>query len=212
QQATLEVLEAEERERRRIAADLHDGVGQLLSAALLNLNQTRSLTEESSEARKLLERSLAIVGESYDEMRSLSHQMMPNALLKSGLASSVKEFLSKIDGEKMKVGLDVVGLNERLDPQIETSLYRVIQEAVTNVVKHAEATRLSIQMFRDEEGITATIEDNGKGFDPTQKELSEGVGMKNIFSRINLLGGHLEVDSAPGRGTFILVQIPNKKG
>lgn len=207
QQAVRDVLEAEERERRRIASDLHDGVGQMLSAALLNLNQTRDHTEEMSTARHMVDRTLALVGETYDEMRSISHQMMPNALLKAGLGSSVKEFVSKIDGEKMRVSLDVVGFQDRLDEQTETTLYRIIQEAVNNVVKHAGASRLNIQLVKDEEGITATVEDNGRGFDMGERRHFEGVGLKNIASRVSLLNGTMEVDSAPGRGTLLVVQI-----
>lgn len=206
--AVQEVLEAEERERRRIASDLHDGVGQMLSAALLNLNQTREHTPQSSKARDMLDRTLALIGETYDEMRTISHQMMPNALLKSGLASSVKEFVSKIDGEKMRVSLDVVGFQDRLDQQVETTLYRIIQEAVSNVVKHADASRLSIQLVNDEEGITVTVEDNGCGFELEKRTYSDGVGLKNIASRVNLLNGTLEMESAPHKGTVLVVQIP----
>ncbi|HMR17965.1 MAG TPA: tetratricopeptide repeat protein, partial [Sphingobacterium sp.] len=185
--AAQEVLEAEERERRRIASDLHDGVGQMLSAALLNLNEAYDKSPEGSETRNATEKALTLLGESYDEMRSISHQMMPNALLKAGLASSIREFVERIDSPKMKVVLDIVGLDERLDEQTETVLYRVIQEAVNNVLKHAAASRLTIQLARDKDGVALTIEDNGRGFHVAEMAEFSGIGLRNIQSRIAML-------------------------
>lgn len=141
-------------------------------------------------------------------MRSISHQMMPNALLKAGLATSIKEFLDPIDGKNIKVYLNVSGLNERLDQQLETVLYRAIQEAVNNVVKHAGATRLTIQILKDEEGLSVSIEDNGGGFDSSSAGYEEGIGLKNIRSRVALLRGSVDVDSAVGRGTVVVIYIP----
>lgn len=207
-QAAQEVLQAEERERRRIATDLHDGVGQMLSAALLNLNEAHNRSPEGSATKDATEKALALLGESYDEMRSISHQMMPNALLKAGLASSIREFVEKIDSPKMKAVLDVVGLDERLDEQTETILYRIIQEAVNNVVKHAEASKLTIQLTRDKDGIALTIEDNGIGFHTSGISDFSGIGLRNIQSRIAMLNGTVDIDSAPGRGTLLAIHVP----
>lgn len=209
EKATRDVLDAEERERRRIAGDLHDGVGQTLSAALLNLNYLyKSVAEGKAPDPQLIDTALGLVKDSYQEMRSISHQMMPNALLKAGLATSIKEFLDPIDGKNIKVYLNVSGLNERLDQQLETVLYRAIQEAVNNVVKHAGATRLTIQILKDEEGLSVSIEDNGGGFDPSSAGYEEGIGLKNIRSRVALLRGSVDVDSAVGRGTVVVIYIP----
>jgi len=211
EQETRAVLDAEERERRRIAGDLHDGVGQLLSAALINLAYlNKGITQGNPPDTSVMDNALQLVKDSYDEMRSISHQMMPNALLKAGLASSIKEFLDKIDGKQIKVYLDVVGLDERLDDQTETVLYRAIQESVNNVVKHAGATKLTIQLVKDEGGITVTVEDNGKGFDAASSDYAEGIGLKNIRSRVALLNGATYIDSSPGRGTVLIIQVPAK--
>lgn len=205
--ATKAVLDAEERERRRIATDLHDGVGQLLSAALMNLNGFISSFSTPKENEKVtLEKSLALVNESYDEMRSISHQMMPNALLKAGLATAIREFLSKIDENQIKINLNISGFNERLEDQVETVLYRVIQECVNNVIKHAKASTLSIQLFKDEEGISLAIEDNGLGFN--QNMVTEGIGVSNIKSRVLFLNGTVEYDSKPNKGTLVNIFIP----
>jgi two-component system NarL family sensor kinase len=208
QEATRKVLLAEEQERRRIAGDLHDGIGQMLSASLLNLNQVKELTGEHSSTRQALERSLALLSESYDEMRSISHQMMPNALLKAGLGTSVREFIEKINNPDLQISLAVVGFSDRIDEQVETVLYRVIQEAVNNVIKHAEASKLSIQLTHDEDGIDLTIEDDGKGFEKMSIANFDGIGIRNIQSRITLLNGTLEIDTSPGKGTLLAIHIP----
>lgn len=205
--ATKAVLDAEERERRRIATDLHDSVGQMLSATLMNLNGfAANMGNIPVDDRNNLEKSLALLNESYDEMRSISHQMMPNALLKAGLTTAVREFLSKIDESQLKINLAIAGFSHKLDDKLETVLYRVIQESVNNVIKHAKATRLSLQLNKDEEGISITIEDNGVGFEPNKNK--DGIGLNNIKSRINFINGTVEYDSSPGKGTFVNIFIP----
>lgn len=205
---TRETLDAEERERRRIGHDLHDGVGQLLSAALMNLNILADRLDSSDEVRDLADKSIGLVSESYDEMRSISHQIIPNALLKAGLASAIKEFVNKIDSSHLKVSLEITGLSERLDDQTETVLYRVIQETVTNVIKHAGADLLTIQLVKDDDGISLTIEDNGKGFDSARMNEFKGTGLSNIQSRIALLKGTVEFDTKPGSGTLVAIHVP----
>lgn len=208
QEAARAVLVAEERERRRLASDLHDGVGQMLSAALINLNHAYERQEQDTEARQLTARSLSLLNDGYDEMRSLSHRVMPKALIKEGLPLAVKDLLYKINGAGLQTSLDVAGFSERLPQQTETILYRVIQEAVNNVIKHAAATRLSVQLMKDEEGVAVNIEDDGKGFEPALLRKSEGIGIKNILSRLSLLKGTVDIDAAPGRGTLVAVFIP----
>jgi signal transduction histidine kinase len=134
--------------------------------------------------------------------------MMPNALLKSGLSSAVKEFIEKIDTRVLRISLHSEGLNERLDSNVETVLYRVIQECVNNVIKHAGASQLDIALIRDEDGISATIEDNGKGFDASDTNRFNGLGLKNIQTRIGYLKGTVEFDAAPGRGTLVAIHVP----
>ncbi|GAB1463177.1 tetratricopeptide repeat-containing sensor histidine kinase [Pedobacter sp.] len=205
--ASKAVLDAEERERRRIAGDLHDGVGQMLSAALMNLNGLFSKLNLPNDTNLQAEKALALVNESYDEMRSISHQMMPNALIKSGLASAVKEFIGKLDKDKLKVTLETAGLNQRLDEQTETVIYRIIQETVTNVVKHANASKLDIQIIKDDDGIAFTIEDNGKGFN--KNDVKAGIGLSNIYSRVEFLKGTVDIDSTEGKGTLVAIHLPN---
>jgi two-component system NarL family sensor kinase len=210
EEAALAVLKAEERERTRIAADLHDGVGQILSAALLNLNQVnRSVESGELPSPEVMKNAIGLVKDSYNEMREISHQMMPNALLKAGLAYSIREFINKVSNERLKIHLDIVGFQTRLDQQTEIMLYRSIQEAVNNVIKHAEANRLSIQLVNDKDGISVSIEDNGKGFNARGHSQQDGIGLKNMRSRIALLKGSIEIDSTVGKGTVLMINIPS---
>lgn len=207
--ATRAVLEAEEKERQRIAKDLHDGVGQIMSAAKMNLSAFENeLAFQNEEQRLKFEKIISLVDESCKEVRSVSHNMMPNALLKSGLASAIREFTDKIDDKVIKIDLYSEGLNERLDTNVETVLYRVIQECVNNVIKHARANHLDISLIRDNDGISATVEDNGRGFDMADGAKFEGLGLKNIRTRVEYLKGTVEYDSKPGKGTLVAIHVP----
>jgi signal transduction histidine kinase len=149
-----------------------------------------------------------MVDDAVREVRSVSHNMMPNALIRFGLAKAVREFIDKIAATgALKVDLQIVGLNDRLESTTETVLYRVMQETVSNIIKHAAATTISIQLIKDDESLTMMIEDNGKGFDT--KKISEfgGIGLKNIISRVEYLNGTVDFDSFPGRGTTVIVEL-----
>ena len=206
------VLEAEETERRRIGADLHDGVGQLLTVARLNLEALgEALPPARPGAEDLLANALSVVDESFREVRSISHNLLPNALLKRGLVLAVRDFLEKVSpGGRLKINLEVVGLDTgpRLPPTVESVLFRVIQELVQNILKHAQATELTLQLIRHPDELTVLVEDNGVGFDPAALGPDAGIGLKNIESRMAYLGGRAEFDSAPGRGTTVTLEVP----
>lgn len=207
--ATKAVIEAEEKERKRIAGDLHDGVGQMMSAARMNLSAIQSgLPFTTAEQKNSFEKVVRLIDESCREVRTVSHNMMPNVLTKTGLASAVKEFLDKIDKRIIKINFFSDGLDEKIDSNVETVLYRVIQECVNNTLKHAQATMLDISLVKDAEGISATIEDNGKGFDTSDATKFNGIGLKNIQSRIIYLKGTVEWDSIIGKGTVVTINIP----
>jgi signal transduction histidine kinase len=205
------VLEAEEKERIRIARDLHDGVGQLLSAARMQVSGLDHLVKDANESNKSsFQNALKLLDDSVKEVRGVSHSMIPNALLRSGLVAAVREFVDRLSNERMKIDLQIVGLQERLEPQMETVLYRVLQEIVSNTVKYSQAQNLSIQLIRHEQEITLMVEDNGKGFNVAEVMNSEkaGIGIKNIISRVNYLNGEVIFDSSPNNGTTITVEIP----
>ncbi|RYF90380.1 MAG: sensor histidine kinase, partial [Chitinophagaceae bacterium] len=206
--AARAVIIAAEEERQRIARDLHDGVGQMMSAAKMNLSAFESHVPEISQHQTSFNRIIGLVDESCREIRHVSHNMMLNTFTKKNLAEALRDFINKIDVNALNIHLYTEGLEQKLDANTETMLYRIIQECVNNVIKHAEATTLDITMIKDEDGISATIEDNGKGFDTTDKERTNGIGLKNIHTRVEYLKGTIDIDSAPGRGTVISLQIP----
>jgi len=207
--ATKAVLEAEEAERQRIAKDLHDGVGQMMSAAKMNLSAYESEVQFTNpEQRNSFDKIIQLVDESCKEVRSVSHNMMPNALLKNSLASAVREFIDKLDQRTLQVHLYTEGLDERLDSNVETVLYRIIQECVNNVIKHSGASTLDISVVKDKDGISATVEDNGKGFDTTDKTKFDGIGLKNISTRVEYLKGTVDFDSTIGKGTLVAIHVP----
>jgi two-component system, NarL family, sensor kinase len=210
--ATINVINAEEKERKRIASDLHDGVGQLMTAAWLNMQaigeKTKSLDAETAQ---LLSKTMHLVDESCKEVRAVSHNMMPNALLKKGLVNAIREFISQINLKSTKINLHTEGLNAPLPSHIETILYRVIQESVNNVVKHANATSLDISIIKDESGLDLMIEDNGKGFNFEEANKKDGIGLQNIKSRIEYLQGSVEWSSSENNGTVVAIHIPESK-
>jgi two-component system, NarL family, sensor kinase len=210
EQKNKAIIEAEERERIRIAKDLHDGVGQMVSALKLQMSSLETGVEfKSEEERNRYIDMIAFVDETVKEVRSVSHSMMPNALIRSGLSSAVREFVQRISStDKLKVDLEIVGLNDRLEQTTETVLFRVLQEIVSNIVKHANANHVTIQLIRHDHEITLMVEDNGKGFDTSKIQEFEGIGLKNLFSRVEFLNGTIHFDSNPGRGTTVTVDIP----
>ena len=142
------------------------------------------------------------------EVRAVSHNMMPTALLKNNLPDAINEFISKLDNRALKVHLHSEGFNEPINSSIESVLYRVLQECVNNVIKHANADVLDISLVKEPNEIIATIEDNGQGFETSSNAGKDGIGLKNIFTRIEFLKGTVDLSSAPGRGTQIAIYVP----
>jgi len=210
QQAVLteSILQAEETERRRFAADLHDGLGQILTAARYNLSGIADELHWNEEDKTVLDKTIALINEGCKEVRTVSHNILPNTLLKNGLSHAVKDFLDRIDQKKLIVHYSATGLEEKLHTQTEIIIYRMIQESVNNVIKHANATKLDISLILDASGFSMSIEDNGKGFNLHQVEQAKGMGLKSIKTRTAYLKGSLEIDTSPGKGTLISLHIP----
>ncbi|MBL7912072.1 MAG: sensor histidine kinase [Bacteroidia bacterium] len=203
------IIEAEEKERRRIAQDLHDGVGQILSAAKLNLSGIEGQIKlENPEQKEAFKNAMDLIDDSVKEVRAVSHNMMPNTLIKLGLASAIREFITKIGNvPNLKIDLEIVGLDKRIDENTETVLYRVIQEIVANIIKHAKATEISLQLIKHEKELSIIVEDNGVGFDTSKINSFEGIGLKNIISRIEFINGSVHFDSTINRGTTVVIEV-----
>ncbi len=208
QMASEAVIAAEEYERKRIAGELHDGIGQMFSVVKMNLSGIADRTEISGEDKNLLDKTIKLVDESCREVRSISHQMMPNVLNETGFTAAINQFVDKIDSHRLDVTLDITGFETKIPGNVEAVVYRIVQECVNNVIKHAKASHLDIQIHNEGDHISATIEDNGTGFDTSLLETSGGIGVKGMIARVEFLGGKMEYDSAPGKGTVVVIHIP----
>ena len=210
EQRSKAVLEAEEHERQRIAKDLHDGLGQTLSSVKLNLSTIqKNISNLSEQQQNMLGNAITMVDDSVKEVRTISHNMMPNMLIKKGLVNAVRDFVDKLSGTSLKIDLETTGLNERLDSSTESIVFRVLQELVNNIIKHANANHITIQLLKYDNELTLMIEDNGQGFDVQQTLNSDrGIGLKNIISRIEFLKGQTHFDSTVSKGTTVSIEIP----
>jgi two-component system, NarL family, sensor kinase len=200
------VMEAEENERSRVAKDLHDGIGQLLSVAKLTLSAIE--VNGDQEPAKLLNNSMQIIDQAAKEVRSISHNMMPAALLEIGLDAALRDLFAKINESKLlRVNLDARGFENRLPSSVEIAVYRVIQEVINNMIKHSKADTIDVKLVRANDAVNLYIADNGVGFEKDLIAKSKGIGWKNILSRISMLNGQIEVDTQPGSGTNVNIQF-----
>ncbi len=202
-------IQSQERERKRFAQDLHDGMGQLISSLRLMINQVdRNLSLE--ERVLLMERSENILSEMHKEIRSIAFNLMPQTLIQFGLVPALNEMALRVNETKtVLVTISSFDMPDRLQEVQEISLYRILQEWISNVMKHADASKIEVQIVGHEDEIAITIEDNGKGFDQNKLQQGKGNGWKNIQSRIHLIKGSVEIDSnANHRGTTLLIKVP----
>ncbi len=207
--AAKSILEAEEKERSRIAKDLHDGVGQMMSAARMNLSAfSNNVQLHNADQQHSLNNIITLVDDSCKEVRAVSHSMMPQVLISKGLPQAVEELISKINTHLLQINFHYEGFGQRPEGNTETILYRVLQECINNTLKHANAKHLDISLVKDSESINITMEDDGKGFDAGLSVQKDGIGLKNIISRIRFLKGTVDFDTAPGKGTSIVIHVP----
>ena len=195
---SLAVMDAQENERRHISADLHDGVGQMLSAATIQLNQ-----QGLPGQRKLQE----LLDKAYTELRYLSHQITPEIVLQHGLENAIRETIGNLNdvGKQPHFTL-YTHIEQPLHHTIAAlCLYRCFQECCTNVIKHAKATQVAVHLNATEETVELMMEDNGIGFN--KAALPNGLGLQNIRNRIAVFNGALIADSLPGKGTTIIIHI-----
>lgn len=206
--AAKAVISAEENERARMSQNLHDGLGQLLSAAKMNLQAAVDHLPVQEKSGKIYANALQLVDDSITEMRSISHQMVTNNVMRKGLANALKDLIEKIESNKLSVTLEVNGLLEMINPEIQIIVYRILQESIHNIVKHAEASRIRIELTSDKQQLRARIADNGKGFDIALLKSHRGIGLDNIETRVKFLKGSFNITSIPGRGTTIDLAVP----
>ncbi|MET4074338.1 two-component system NarL family sensor kinase [Hymenobacter sp. UYCo722] len=200
------VLQGQEEERRRLARDLHDGLGGMLSTVKHYLAAARSRAALPEEATTLVTQSIEHLDSSIGELRRVARNLMPEALLAFGLAQALQDLCATTQqAGDLRVQLHLHGLETRLPQTLEVELYRLVQELLNNVLKHAQAQEVLVQLMRHGPELHLVVEDDGRGFDPTVA--GTGVGMRSVQARARYLGGTLEVQSAPGQGTSIGLEL-----
>jgi signal transduction histidine kinase len=206
--AVRRVVEAQELERARLARELHDETGQALTSILLGLKPLEQQAE-SDEAREAVASVRELVVSTLQNVRRLAVELRPSALDDFGLVAAVERLTDTFREQSgLTVDLETQLGEERLPPEAETTLYRVIQEALTNIVKHSGASRVSVLLQRQSGKVIAIVEDDGSGFDPSSTR-EDAVGLAGMRERVSLAGGRLQVESSPGSGTTLVAEVPS---
>jgi len=199
------VIASQEEERKRFAADLHDGFGQMISA--LRLSLSREKVDDGT-----LHHALDVLNDMNVEIRNIAFNLMPQVLMKSGLAEALKEFALRINRTgSVSVSVQTFDLDSDMPAEHRIALYRICQEWVNNVIKYSGGNQISIQLVKHPEELVLTIEDNGSGFDPNSLMESQGNGWKNINSRLHMIKGAIEIDTQKHRqGTTLVITVPQQ--
>ncbi|CAM3601760.1 ATP-binding protein [Elizabethkingia occulta] len=200
------LLEGQEQERGRLARDLHDGLGGLLSGtkhqlSYLDPHQSENIEEGISKSIKQIDGAV-------EELRRVAHNLMPDLLVKYGLEVAIQEFASRISNNALDIHTEFINYSNSLSEEKQLIIYRIIQELVNNAIKHADASEIIIQISQEENMLNLTVEDNGKGFDHKGLNVKKTAGFHNIESRVQFLKGTMNIISELNIGTSIELQIP----
>ncbi len=206
-------LEVQEVERVRIAKDLHDEVGAMLSVTKMSFNQLLRKIDNAEDLATMGKQTRELLEQSISQVRRISKELVPSTLEEFGLISSVDEFIQKVHLASTMAfvfsheGIDV---KHRFDRKIELTIYRLIQELVNNALKHAEATEITLLLTTKDNKIIFTFTDNGKGFnfEAVRSDKKSGLGLRNMASRLNVLNGLIDIKSVLGQGTQTTIEIP----
>ena len=208
---TRQIVSAQEEERYRIARELHDGAGQSLTALKISLELVQAdLPPELLSLHQSLQEAISLVGETEQQVRLVVHGLRPPALDMLGLNLALEDLCYEF-ARRTKLVVDYTGADAPVLPgAITINLYRLLQEALTNVAKHAQASHVWVTLHCDSDTVTLSVEDDGRGFDAGSNMFGQpgGVGLLGMRERLELLGGSLEIEAQPGRGTRLMAQVP----
>jgi signal transduction histidine kinase len=208
QQRQLEVytavVEGQETERARLARDLHDGLGGMLAGTKIYLSQ---INESGINGQAVyLQTAVTQIDNSIQELRRIARNMMPETLRKFGLKTALKDLCGSLAHGNLQIQFQSIGLSADIQPPVQLTIYRIVQELITNAIKHAEATEVLVQCLQSGNTVHITVEDNGKGFDVTTVQ-GNGVGLANVRNRVEYLRGKLDIVSESKIGTTVTVEI-----
>jgi two-component system NarL family sensor kinase len=206
--ALQSMVNGQETERTRIARDLHDGLGGLFSTIKMYFS-TLGHREAGLANNELFQQSFKMVDNAAVEIRRIAHNMMPEVLIKMGLSKAINELCEHNNSAgSLKIVYQESGMEERLDASTEIMLYRIVQELLNNIIKHANARNAIVQFIRDENRLSVTVEDDGKGFDVNSIETDKHTGIENIKTRVAYLNGNIQVESTRDVGTTVMMDFP----
>ncbi|MEO5942686.1 MAG: sensor histidine kinase [Ferruginibacter sp.] len=208
--ATQAIVQGQEEERTRLAKDLHDGLGGILSStkySLGNMKQNLIITPENAAA---FERTMDMLDQSIKELRRVAHNMMPETLMKLSLSEALQDYCMQVtQSGALKVSYQNFGTEDlTLENSTKITVYRIIQELINNAIKHANAQTADVQLIYNENKLNITVEDDGNGFDKTLLENASGIGYKNLQSRVDFLKGTIDIQSQLKKGTSVYIEIP----
>jgi PAS domain S-box-containing protein len=211
EQQLLEMtINIQEKERARIAEDLHNSLGQLLYGVKLNLNDIKLKHSEFQDQNALTIKNINnLLSECIQESRRISHDLMPLVLQDYGLKVAIQDICRQLS-KTIDFKCEFSGLNDRLPKYLEKAIYRIVQELAMNLVKHANATKAYLKLGINRNDIMVRVEDNGKGFNTSNIKKDDGIGIESIKTKLHLLKGELDIYSAPGKGTIINIRVPSK--
>jgi signal transduction histidine kinase/TPR repeat protein len=207
--ASEAILKGQEDERHRLAKDLHDGLGGMLSGIKYSFSTMKDNLIMTPENQRAFERSMDMLDSSIREMRRVAHNLMPESLIKFGLAASLNDICKDITSSgALRVTFQSFDLDKlQTDQTVLITIYRIIQELLNNILKHAGASAALVQLIYQDHKLMITVEDDGRGFDTSMVDLSTGIGLSNIKSRVNYLGGILDIQSTPGKGSTFNIEL-----
>jgi signal transduction histidine kinase len=210
QSLARKLVELQEKERYHIARELHDEAGQVLSLLKLNLAQLEEDPHCPAKIRRRLLDFMKITDNVLEDLHRLAMDLRPVALDHLGLIPALQQLANAINTQGLSVKMKAMGMDSgRLPPDIETSLYRIVQEGLTNVLHHANASSVGILLERSGGKIKLFIEDDGIGFAPDQVEVNDQLGLVGMRERAEMFGGNLTIESSSGNGTSIIVEVPD---
>lgn len=204
------MVEGQEKERKRVAEDLHDNLGSVLATLKLHFENLKINREKKKiNQETLFDKTEGLIDEAYLKVRSIAHAKNAGVIANQGLLVAIQMMAEKISSANA-VQIEVVhfGLDKPIENSLEISLFRIIQELITNIIKHAEASQATIHISQYENNINIILEDNGKGMDVSQMNTQKGMGLHSIKTRITHLQGTFTIDSTPTKGTSILIDVP----
>ena len=203
-EVTSALLRGEERERQRLARDLHDGLGGMLAGVKIRLSEMAFHTQpENPELQKVIRQ----LDHSVRELRHIAHNLMPESLTRSGLETALSDLCESAATDSTKVIFQLMNISPAMDGQTQLILYRIVQELLANVLKHARASEVFVQCSQSEDIFYIAVEDDGAGFDPDAADAQKGIGLANIRNRVSFLQGKMDIESAPGKGTIVNIEI-----